>query len=65
MMRIYVVARRGQGTPRSDFHQRVRVASPRAHVTSVILTRCVNSDEGCFTGADADARSVHVSSPLS
>lgn len=27
--------------PRSDFHQRVRVASHRAGATSVILTRCV------------------------
>lgn len=64
MMRVYVVARRGQGMPRSDFHQRVRVASHRAQVTSVILTGCVNSDEGCFTGTDAHARSFHVSSPL-
>lgn len=64
IMRVYVVARRGQGMPRNDFHQRVRVASHRAHATSVILTRCVNSDEGCFTGTDADARSFHVSPPL-
>lgn len=36
----YVVARWGQGMPRSDFHQRVRVASPRAEAASVVLTRC-------------------------